>query len=161
MYILFQKTEMWESEKTEEDMEEYIWENSCSQKNALDTLLRIKASENVSNVTKEELLASEVVKNYRNSVIALKNEGETENNMSQYKESVKKLLNIQALPWQQTLQVHLSITEMLNYYVNISCKHNFQVHESCFLNKVCFESYWWLEHCSVLLAWEILVQSSA
>ncbi|XP_009880179.1 PREDICTED: 28S ribosomal protein S35, mitochondrial [Charadrius vociferus] len=92
------KTEMWESEKTEEDMEEYIWENSCSQKNAVETLLRIKASENVSNVTKEELLASEVVKNYRNSVIALKNEGETENTMSQYKESVKKLLNIQALP---------------------------------------------------------------
>jgi len=79
-------------------MEEYIWENSSSQKNALDTLLQIKATENVSNVTKEELLASEVVRNYRNSVIALKNEGETESNMSQYKESVKKLLNIQALP---------------------------------------------------------------
>ncbi|RLW01715.1 hypothetical protein DV515_00007737 [Chloebia gouldiae] len=90
------KTEKWESEKSEEDMEEYIWENSRSQKNALDTLLRIKASENVSNVTEEELLASEVVKNYRNSVIALKNEGETESNISQYKESVKKLLNIQA-----------------------------------------------------------------
>lgn len=85
---------MWESEKTEEDMEEYIWENSCSQKNALDTLLQIKATENVSNVAKEELLASEVVKDYRNSVTALKNEGETESNMSQYKESVKKLLNI-------------------------------------------------------------------
>ncbi|XP_066175652.1 small ribosomal subunit protein mS35 [Sylvia atricapilla] len=90
------KTEKWESEKSEEDMEEYIWENSRSQKNALDTLLRIKAAENVRNVTKEELLASEVVKNYRNSVIALKNEGETESNMSQYKESVKKLLNMQA-----------------------------------------------------------------
>ncbi|XP_005510560.2 small ribosomal subunit protein mS35 [Columba livia] len=92
------KTEMWEGEKTEEDMEEYIWENSRSQKNALDTLLRIKASENVSDVTKEELLASEVVKDYRNSVIALKNEGETEKNMSLYKESVKKLLNMQVLP---------------------------------------------------------------
>lgn len=89
---------MWEGEKTEEDMEEYIWENSRSQKNALDTLLRIKASENVSDVTKEELLASEVVKDYRNSVIALKNEGETEKNMSLYKESVKKLLNMQVLP---------------------------------------------------------------
>lgn len=95
-------------------MEEYIWENSSSQKNALDTLLQIKATENVSNVTKEELLASEVVRNYRNSVIALKNEGETESNMSQYKESVKKLLNIQALPW-QILQVHLVITEIVNY----------------------------------------------
>ncbi|XP_071407543.1 small ribosomal subunit protein mS35 [Pithys albifrons albifrons] len=90
------KTEKWESEKSEEDMEEYIWENSRSQKNALDTLLRIKASENVSDVTEDELLASEAVKNYRNSVIALKNEGETEGNMSQYKESVKKLLNIPA-----------------------------------------------------------------
>lgn len=97
-YIFFQKTEAWESEKTEEDMEEYIWENSSSQRNALATLLQIKATENVSNVTKEELLASEVVRNYRNSVIALKNEGETASNMSQYKESVKKLLNIQALP---------------------------------------------------------------
>lgn len=139
MYILFQKTEMWESEKTEEDMEEYIWENSCSQKNALDTLLRIKASENVSNVTKEELLASEVVKNYRNSVIALKNEGETENNMSQYKESVKKLLNIQALPWEQTLQVHLIITEMLNYYVNISILYGYIVIQN--LNWK-YESWW-------------------
>ncbi|XP_061844785.1 small ribosomal subunit protein mS35 isoform X2 [Colius striatus] len=96
--VTLRKTEMWESEKSEEDMEEYIWENSRSQNNALDTLLQIKASENDSNVTKEDLLASEVVKNYRSSVIALKNEGETEKNMSQYKESVKKLLNIQALP---------------------------------------------------------------
>ncbi|XP_021237739.1 28S ribosomal protein S35, mitochondrial [Numida meleagris] len=92
------KTEMWENKKTEEDMEEYIWENSSSQRNVLDTLLQIKATEDLSDVTKEELLASEVVENYRNSVIALKNEGETESNMSQYKESVKKLLNIQALP---------------------------------------------------------------
>lgn len=95
-------------------MEEYIWENSPSQRNALDTLLQIKATENVSNVTKEELLASEVVRNYRNSVTALKNEGETESNMSQYKESVKKLLNIQALPW-KILQVRLVITEIVNY----------------------------------------------
>ncbi|XP_068018497.1 small ribosomal subunit protein mS35 [Melanerpes formicivorus] len=91
------KTEQWESEKSEEDMEEYVWENSRSQRNALDTLLRIKASENLSPGTEEELLASEVVKNYRDSVIALKNEGETERNMSQYKECVKKLLNIQAV----------------------------------------------------------------
>uniref|UniRef100_A0A8C3XUN9 Mitochondrial ribosomal protein S35 n=2 Tax=Chelydra serpentina TaxID=8475 RepID=A0A8C3XUN9_CHESE len=91
------KTEMWENEKTEADMEEYIWENSPSQKNALDTLLRIRAAEKTTEVTREELLASGIVENYKTSVVALKNEGETENNVLQYKESVMKLLNLQAL----------------------------------------------------------------
>uniref|UniRef100_A0A452I8P2 Small ribosomal subunit protein mS35 mitochondrial conserved domain-containing protein n=1 Tax=Gopherus agassizii TaxID=38772 RepID=A0A452I8P2_9SAUR len=91
------KTEMWENEKTEADMEEYIWDNSPSQKNALDTLLRIRAAEKTTEVTKEELLASEIVENYKTAVVALKNEGETENNILQYKESVMKLLNLQAL----------------------------------------------------------------
>ncbi|CAM4443235.1 small ribosomal subunit protein mS35 isoform X1 [Caretta caretta] len=89
------KTEMWENEKTEADMEEYIWENSPSQKNALDTLLRIRAAEKITEVTREELLGSEMVENYKTSVVVLKN-GETENNILQYKESVMKLLNLQA-----------------------------------------------------------------
>ncbi|XP_019399795.1 PREDICTED: 28S ribosomal protein S35, mitochondrial [Crocodylus porosus] len=89
------KTEKWESEKTDADMEEYIWENSCSQKNVLGTLLRIKAAEKISDVPREELLASEIVENYKNSVVLLKNERETEDNVSKYKESVKKLLNLQ------------------------------------------------------------------
>uniref|UniRef100_A0A674KIX4 Mitochondrial ribosomal protein S35 n=1 Tax=Terrapene triunguis TaxID=2587831 RepID=A0A674KIX4_9SAUR len=91
------KTEMWENEKTEADMEEYIWDNSPSQKNALDTLLRIRAAEKTTEVTREELLASEIVENYKTAVVVLKNEGETENNILQYKESVTKLLNLQAL----------------------------------------------------------------
>ncbi|XP_074839777.1 small ribosomal subunit protein mS35 [Carettochelys insculpta] len=91
------KTEMWESEKTEADMEEYVWENSPSQKNALDVLLRIRAAERASEVTREELLASEIVENYKNSVVALKNEGETEDNILKYKESVVKLLNLKPL----------------------------------------------------------------
>ncbi|EMP38467.1 28S ribosomal protein S35 [Chelonia mydas] len=89
------KTEMWENEKTEADMEEYIWENSPSQKNALDTLLRIRAAEKITEVTREELLGSEMVENYKTSVVVLKNQ-ETENNILQYKESVMKLLNLQA-----------------------------------------------------------------
>ncbi|XP_006121866.3 small ribosomal subunit protein mS35 [Pelodiscus sinensis] len=89
------KTEMWESEKTEADMEEYIWENSPSQKNVLDTLLRIRTVEKTNEVTREELLTSELVENYKTSIVALKNEGETENNILQYKESVTKLLNLQ------------------------------------------------------------------
>ncbi|XP_043823567.1 28S ribosomal protein S35, mitochondrial, partial [Dromiciops gliroides] len=88
------KTEEWEKKKSEEDMEEYVWEKSRSEKNILKTLLQIKASENTAAVTQEELLGSEEVENYKKSVVALKNEGDTENNLSQYKEAVKKLLNL-------------------------------------------------------------------
>ncbi|XP_007502922.2 28S ribosomal protein S35, mitochondrial [Monodelphis domestica] len=88
------KTEDWEKKKTEADMEEYIWEKSRSEENILNTLLQIKASEKTSGVTEEELLGSEEIKNYKKSVVALKNEGDTENNLFQYKEAVKKLLNL-------------------------------------------------------------------
>ncbi|XP_068951007.1 small ribosomal subunit protein mS35 [Petaurus breviceps papuanus] len=88
------KTEDWEKRKTEADMEEYVWEKSRSEKNILSTLLQIKASEKTARVTQEELLGSEEVGNYKKSVVALKNEGDTENNLSQYKEAVKKLLNL-------------------------------------------------------------------
>ncbi|XP_048371760.1 28S ribosomal protein S35, mitochondrial [Sphaerodactylus townsendi] len=91
------KTEPWEKEKTEADMEEYIWENSASERNALDTLLRIKAAETTKEASKEELLASEIVQDYKKSVVGLKNEGETHENLSEYKESVKRLLNLSAL----------------------------------------------------------------
>uniref|UniRef100_A0A8C7PWQ9 Ribosomal protein S24/S35 mitochondrial conserved domain-containing protein n=1 Tax=Oncorhynchus mykiss TaxID=8022 RepID=A0A8C7PWQ9_ONCMY len=64
------KAEAWESEKTVADMEEYSWENSPSQKNALSTL------------------------RYRDSVTRLKNEGESEGSVLQYREAVKKLLKL-------------------------------------------------------------------
>ncbi|XP_062990466.1 small ribosomal subunit protein mS35 [Elgaria multicarinata webbii] len=91
------KTEQWEKEKTEADMEEYLWENSTSEKNALDTLLRIRAAENAKEASREELLASEIILDYRKSVVALKNEGETEKNLSEYKNSVKRLLKMNSL----------------------------------------------------------------
>uniref|UniRef100_A0A8D0W7J3 Mitochondrial ribosomal protein S35 n=1 Tax=Sus scrofa TaxID=9823 RepID=A0A8D0W7J3_PIG len=50
------KTEEWEKKKTEADMEEYIWENSTSEKNILETLLQIKAAEKNLELSKEELL---------------------------------------------------------------------------------------------------------
>uniref|UniRef100_A0A8C7PSZ5 Uncharacterized protein n=1 Tax=Oncorhynchus mykiss TaxID=8022 RepID=A0A8C7PSZ5_ONCMY len=56
--------------KTVADMEEYSWENSPSQKNALSTL------------------------RYRDSVTRLKNEGESEGSVLQYREAVKKLLKL-------------------------------------------------------------------
>ncbi|XP_060634092.2 small ribosomal subunit protein mS35 [Anolis sagrei] len=91
------KTETWEKDKTEADMEEYVWENSPSEQNVLDTLLRIRSAEKIQDINKETLLGSDIIMSYKNSVVALRNEGETEKNLSQYKESVKKLLNLNSL----------------------------------------------------------------
>ncbi|XP_078076049.1 small ribosomal subunit protein mS35 [Mustelus asterias] len=88
------KTEVWESDKTEADMDEYIWENSQSEKNALNTIFRMKEAEKLS-VLKEEVINSPEVHNYKASVVNIKNVGETEDSILQYKESVKKLLHLQ------------------------------------------------------------------
>lgn len=90
----FQKTEEWEKDKTEADMEEYIWENSSSEKNILQTLLQMKAAEKNLEINEEELLGTKEVEDYKKSVVSLKNKGDNENTLSQYKESVKKLLNL-------------------------------------------------------------------
>lgn len=84
-------------EKTRADMEEYVWEDSPSQKNILETLVRMNPSEEKpedEGGVREVLLGRPEVQEYRNSVTKLKNEGETGSNMQQYKEAVKKLLNI-------------------------------------------------------------------
>ncbi|XP_076127642.1 small ribosomal subunit protein mS35 [Alosa pseudoharengus] len=91
------KTEAWEAEKTREDMEEYHWEGSPSQKNVLDMLQRMRATsegEEDPSAVRQELLGRPEVQEYRDSVTRLKNEGETEETMLQYREAVKKLLNI-------------------------------------------------------------------
>ncbi|XP_035111860.2 small ribosomal subunit protein mS35 isoform X2 [Callithrix jacchus] len=92
--VVLRKTEEWEKRKTEADMEEYIWENSSSERNILETLLQIKAAEKNTEVNKEELLGTKEVEEYKKSVVSLKNEGENENSVSQYKESVKRLLHL-------------------------------------------------------------------
>ncbi|XP_007442277.1 28S ribosomal protein S35, mitochondrial [Python bivittatus] len=88
------KTEPWEKEITEADMEEYVWENSDSEKNALRTLLQIRAAEKAEEISREELLALEVIQDYKKSMVLLKNEGETEKHLLEYKNSVKRLLNL-------------------------------------------------------------------
>ncbi|XP_062859294.1 small ribosomal subunit protein mS35 isoform X2 [Trichomycterus rosablanca] len=91
------KTEPWEKEKTRADMEEYIWEGSPSQRNILETLLRmqpLREKPEEDEGVREELLGRAEVQEYKDSVTQLKNEGETESNMQRYKEAVKKLLNI-------------------------------------------------------------------
>ncbi|XP_063110537.1 small ribosomal subunit protein mS35 isoform X3 [Cavia porcellus] len=92
--VTLRKTEEWEKNKTEADMEEYIWKNSSSEKRTLETLLQINAAENKMQVNKEELLGTKEVEDYQKSLTSLKNEGENEITLSQYKESVKRLLKI-------------------------------------------------------------------
>ncbi|KAM7002601.1 small ribosomal subunit protein mS35 [Tautogolabrus adspersus] len=90
------KTEAWEDEKTVADMEEYSWEDSPSQKNMLDVLVRMKvAGEGESEEeVREQLLGRQEVQEYKDSVTRLKNEGESESTMLQYKEAVKKVLDL-------------------------------------------------------------------
>ncbi|XP_072915528.1 small ribosomal subunit protein mS35 [Hemitrygon akajei] len=90
------KTETWESDITEADMDEFIWENSQSEKNALNTIFRMKEAEKIPSTSKEEIVNSPEVKNYKESVVNIKNEGETEDSILQYKESVKRLLRLHA-----------------------------------------------------------------
>uniref|UniRef100_Q0VFU1 Small ribosomal subunit protein mS35 mitochondrial conserved domain-containing protein n=1 Tax=Xenopus tropicalis TaxID=8364 RepID=Q0VFU1_XENTR len=84
------KTEAWESEKEESDMEAYVWEGSRSEKNALETLLRGRYS----STPQEQILQSPAVQQYRNAVLNLRNQGEQEESIENYKQSVKSMLGI-------------------------------------------------------------------
>lgn len=76
-------------------MEEYSWEDSPSQKNILDVLVRMKAvEEEEGGELREQLLGQREVQEYKESVTRLKNEGENESTVLQYKEAVKKVLNL-------------------------------------------------------------------
>lgn len=89
------KMEPWEAEKTVADMEEYSWEDSPSQKNIFDTLLRMKvAMEEEGEDVHKKLLERSEVQEYKDSVTRLKNEGENESTVLQYKEAVKKVLQL-------------------------------------------------------------------
>ncbi|XP_030627839.1 small ribosomal subunit protein mS35 [Chanos chanos] len=91
------KTEAWEQEKTRADMEEYVWEDSNSQKNLLETLLRmrpVKEEEEKEEVVREELLGQPEVQEYKDSISRIYNEGESESSIHQYREAVKKLFNL-------------------------------------------------------------------
>lgn len=95
VFLILQKTEAWEAEKTVADMEEYSWEDSPSQKSILDTLLHMKvAGEGEDEEVREQLLGRREVQEYKDSVTRLKNEGESESTILQYKEAVKKVLHL-------------------------------------------------------------------
>ncbi|XP_013855663.1 small ribosomal subunit protein mS35 [Austrofundulus limnaeus] len=96
--VLYQeswKIEAWEAEKTRADMEEYSWEDSPSQKNLLDTLLHAKvAGDGDEQEVREQLLGRKEVQEFKESVTRLKNEGDNESSLQQYKEAVQKVLHL-------------------------------------------------------------------
>ncbi|XP_049579611.1 small ribosomal subunit protein mS35 [Syngnathus scovelli] len=85
------KTEAWEADKTVADMEEYLWEGSPSQKNILDTLLR---EPDGGEQERQRLLERSEVQEYKDSVSRLKNQGDSESAVLQYKEAVKKVFKM-------------------------------------------------------------------
>lgn len=77
------------------DMEEYSWEDSPSQRNILEMLAQMKvAVEGEGEEVREQLLGRKEVQEYKDSITRLKNEGDNENTVMQYKEAVKKVLNL-------------------------------------------------------------------
>nr|CAG4646402.1 EOG090X09BG [Macrothrix elegans] len=75
------KTEPWENEKSNLDMEKYVWEGSPSQRNVMELLEK-----------RTEKVSQEVVDQYAQAVTRLHNEGENEETVEAYASSVKKLL---------------------------------------------------------------------
>lgn len=76
-------------------MEEYSWEESPSQKNLLDTLLRTEvAGDWDEQEVREQLLGRKEVQEFKDSVVRLKNEGDNESSIQQYKEAVRKVLHL-------------------------------------------------------------------
>ncbi|XP_054974531.1 28S ribosomal protein S35, mitochondrial isoform X1 [Sorex araneus] len=87
------KTEEWERSRSEADADEYVWENSPSQRTVLDTLQRM-APAGTAPRAHQDLLASREVAEYREAVVGLRNSGDSETGLSRYKESVKRLLGL-------------------------------------------------------------------
>jgi len=86
------KVESWESSKTPEDSERFIWDKSGQKEVGL-RLFRASRPD-VEGQSEAELLASPEVDAYRRAVEELVNYGETPERMGKYKEAVKSLLAI-------------------------------------------------------------------
>lgn len=87
------KFESWESEKTPEDLERFVW-NKSGQKEAGIRLYRASHPE-AAEKSDAEILASPEVDAYRRAVEELVNYGETPERMDRYKDAVKKLYAIE------------------------------------------------------------------
>nr|CAG4647206.1 EOG090X09BG [Megafenestra aurita]SVE92503.1 EOG090X09BG [Megafenestra aurita] len=82
------KNEPWENEKSEPDMEKYVWEGSQSQLSLQNLLERLPE--------KDKAPQPEVLEQYAQAVTRFHNEGEDVEKVNEYKESVKKLFGLKA-----------------------------------------------------------------
>jgi len=104
LYHEANKLDTWEAEKTEEDMEKYVWEGSTSQKNLAQILGEIVKSPTPKPsyleplkekiVSEENIAVVEPVKHYRESTLAIHNKGESIESVEEYGQSVRKLFNL-------------------------------------------------------------------
>nr|CAG4641847.1 EOG090X09BG [Eurycercus lamellatus] len=78
------KTEPWEKEKTEADMEKYVWEGSQSQRALQEIVKRIPNRQ----------IQPEAIQQYAKAVTSFHNHGEDVEKINSYKESVKRLLGV-------------------------------------------------------------------
>ncbi|XP_041354249.1 28S ribosomal protein S35, mitochondrial-like [Gigantopelta aegis] len=97
------KKEPWETDKTEADMEKYIWETNKSKTNVLEFLQKIRMVDSkdkdakISEQTMEEsILKLDVVQEYKSAVSDIYNEGEDCDTLDKYKNSVLKMLNLKS-----------------------------------------------------------------
>ncbi|XP_023240078.1 28S ribosomal protein S35, mitochondrial-like [Centruroides sculpturatus] len=118
------KTEPWEAEKTEADMEKFFWENSLSQKKIIELVSCVKEydkknkSEEDSYIKslpneydKRDVLVLNEVKSYEKAILELKNEGEDEMTLKQYREAVVNLINLKTLPKKEIGHCNIQNTE--------------------------------------------------
>ena len=90
-----QKVEPWEASKSRKDMEIYRWDGSPSEATLNEIMVNIRQAEHKPAPTVDELRTSEEIKSYSESVEMLKNIGETDQNMHNYKEAVLRLFHLQ------------------------------------------------------------------
>ncbi|CAF0731471.1 unnamed protein product [Brachionus calyciflorus] len=89
LYYESKQCEDWESEITEDDMRTFEWEKSKSKENILNTIRNIEKIED-----ETQAVNLKQVKTYQNNLSKIFNEGETDTNILQYKQSVLNLLKI-------------------------------------------------------------------
>ncbi|XP_067675146.1 small ribosomal subunit protein mS35-like [Haliotis asinina] len=110
IYFESWKKEPWEDEMTEADRLFYTWHLSQSRKSVIDLFKKyqdIKESKKddpsfkelshlPSSLKEEDIVSLDLVKEYSRSVSEIMNKGENSESLAKYKNSVKKILNLQA-----------------------------------------------------------------
>ncbi|XP_045508912.1 28S ribosomal protein S35, mitochondrial [Colias croceus] len=89
--------EDWEKEKTEDDMEYYVWDNNVSKRNLVDWHLRV--NNEVKTLSDEEYKSYDVstipnAEGYKTAVSELYNVGENDDTLGKYDVAVRKLFGL-------------------------------------------------------------------